>query len=70
MAAALPAFYVALAHDIIQIDAMAEFVVVDHEKAPRGQATDKKAGTGAVDMAFLTGGPVSYTHLDVYKRQA
>ena len=45
MAAAFPTFYVALAHDIIQIDAMAEFVVIDHKKASRGQATDKKAGS-------------------------
>ena len=34
MAAALPALYISLLHDIIQVDALLEIQMVDHQQPP------------------------------------
>ena len=57
MAAALPAFHITLLKDIVQIDALPEMKMIDHQQSAGFQPADVEAGTGAVNMAFTSGSP-------------
>ena len=44
-------------------------ILVRHEQAAVHMAEGYARVTGKVGVCLATSGPVSYTHLDVYKRQ-
>ena len=45
-------------------------VLTSHEQGAAHAADGYARATGKVGVCMATSGPVSYTHLDVYKRQA